>query len=131
MTRRLSHTAAEDLLGIVIRRDEKASTLITSNRPEEDWGELRGDTVAARRPFSLLPGPASPAIQRQWDDASRQHSVEKASRHHVWTLTMKYFNTFYVCSAWHRACSYGRMGLEEVRGEIHNRKKAKTQDHLT
>jgi len=38
-------------------------------------------------------------------------------RHHGITsglLTMKYFNTFYVCSAWHRACSYGRMGLEEV-----------------
>ena len=115
MTRRLSHTAAEDLLGIVIRRDEKASTLITSNRPEEDWGELLGDTAAgAALVFPLLSVAASPAVQRQQDDASRQHSVEKASRHHVWTLTMKYFNTFYVCSAWHRACSYGRMGLEEV-----------------
>lgn len=45
--RRLPHTAAEDLLEIVMRRYEKASTLITSNRPVEDWGKLLGDTAAA------------------------------------------------------------------------------------
>ena len=44
--RRLPHTAAEDLLEIVMRRYEKASTLITSNRPAEDWGKLLGDTAA-------------------------------------------------------------------------------------
>ncbi len=44
--RRLPHTAAEDLLEIVMRRYEKASTLITSNRPVEDWGKLLGDTAA-------------------------------------------------------------------------------------
>ncbi len=65
-TRRLPHTAAEDLLEIVIRRDEKASTLITSNRPVEDWGELLGDTAAGAAPvFPLLSVPASPAVQRQ------------------------------------------------------------------
>jgi len=52
-TRRLPHTAAEDLLEIVIRRDEKASTLITSNRPVEDWGELLGDTAAGAAPVPL------------------------------------------------------------------------------
>ena len=45
--RRLPHTAAEDLLEIVMRRYEKASTLVTSNRPVEDWGKLLGDTAAA------------------------------------------------------------------------------------
>src|SRR6266446_2667736 len=35
--RRLPHTAAEDLLEIVMSRYEKASTLLTSNRPVEDW----------------------------------------------------------------------------------------------
>jgi DNA replication protein DnaC len=35
--KRLPHTAAEDLLEIVMRRYERASTLITSNRPVEDW----------------------------------------------------------------------------------------------
>ena len=42
----LPDTAAEDLLEIVMRRYEKASTLITSNRPAEDWGKLLGDTAA-------------------------------------------------------------------------------------
>ncbi len=44
--RKLPHTAAEDLLEIVMRRYERASTLITSNRPVEDWGKLLGDTTA-------------------------------------------------------------------------------------
>ena len=44
--RRLPHTAAEDLLEIVMRRYEKASTLLTSNRPVEDWDKLLGDTAA-------------------------------------------------------------------------------------
>jgi len=44
--KRLPHTAAEDLLEMVMRRYERASTLITSNRPVEDWGKLFGDTAA-------------------------------------------------------------------------------------
>ena len=44
--RKLPHTAAEDLLEIVMRRYERASTLVTSNRPVEDWGKLLGDTAA-------------------------------------------------------------------------------------
>ena len=44
--RKLPHTAAEDLLEVVMRRYERASTIITSNRPVEDWGKLLGDTAA-------------------------------------------------------------------------------------
>jgi DNA replication protein DnaC len=44
--RKLPATAAEDLLEIVMRRYERASTLLTSNRPIEDWGKLLGDTAA-------------------------------------------------------------------------------------
>ena len=44
--RKLPHTAAEDLLELVMRRYERASTLLTSNRPVEDWGKLLGDTAA-------------------------------------------------------------------------------------
>ena len=44
--RKLPATAAEDLLEIVMRRYEHASTLITSNRPVEDWGKLLGDSAA-------------------------------------------------------------------------------------
>ena len=44
--RKLPATAAEDLLELVMRRYERASTLLTSNRPVEDWGKLLGDTAA-------------------------------------------------------------------------------------
>jgi DNA replication protein DnaC len=44
--RKLPHTAAEDLLELVMRRYERASTLLTSNRPVDDWGKLLGDTAA-------------------------------------------------------------------------------------
>jgi DNA replication protein DnaC len=43
--RKLPHTAAEDLLEIIMRRYERASTLLTSNRPVDD-GKLLGDTAA-------------------------------------------------------------------------------------
>jgi DNA replication protein DnaC len=44
--RRLPSTAAEDLLEIIMRRYERVSTLLTSNRPVDDWGKLLGDTAA-------------------------------------------------------------------------------------
>jgi DNA replication protein DnaC len=44
--RKLAHTAAEDLLELIMRRYERASKLLTSNRPVEDWGKLLGDTAA-------------------------------------------------------------------------------------
>jgi DNA replication protein DnaC len=44
--RKLPITAAEELLEIVMRRYERTSTLLTSNRPVEDWGKLLGDSAA-------------------------------------------------------------------------------------
>jgi DNA replication protein DnaC len=44
--RKLPATAAEDLLEIIMRRYERTSTVLTSNRPVEDWGKLLGDTAA-------------------------------------------------------------------------------------
>src|SRR5436305_15085541 len=44
--RKLPHTAAEDLLELVMRRYERASTLFTSNRPVDDWGKVLGDAAA-------------------------------------------------------------------------------------
>jgi DNA replication protein DnaC len=44
--RKLPLTAAEDLLELIMRRYERVSTLLTSNRPIEDWGKLLGDTAA-------------------------------------------------------------------------------------
>lgn len=42
--RKLPGSAAEDLLEIIMRRYERASTIVTSNRPIEDWPKLFGDT---------------------------------------------------------------------------------------
>jgi DNA replication protein DnaC len=44
--RKLPHTAGEDLLELIMRRYERASTIMTSNRPVEDWGKLLGDHAA-------------------------------------------------------------------------------------
>ncbi len=44
--RKLPQTAAEDLLELIMRRYERASTVLTSNRPVDDWGKLLGDTAA-------------------------------------------------------------------------------------
>jgi DNA replication protein DnaC len=44
--RKLPHTAAEDMLELIMRRYERGSTIITSNRPVDDWGKLLGDTAA-------------------------------------------------------------------------------------
>ena len=44
--RKLPLTAAEELLEVIMRRHERAATLLTSARPVEDWGKLLGDTPA-------------------------------------------------------------------------------------
>jgi DNA replication protein DnaC len=43
----LRASAAEDLLDIIIRRHERRSTVITTNRPTEDWAQFLGDVPAA------------------------------------------------------------------------------------
>jgi DNA replication protein DnaC len=44
--RKLPSTAAEELLENVMRRYERTSTFLTSNRPVEDWGKMLGDSAA-------------------------------------------------------------------------------------
>jgi DNA replication protein DnaC len=43
----LRASAAEDLLDIIMRRHERRSTVITTNRPTEDWAQFLGDVPAA------------------------------------------------------------------------------------
>jgi DNA replication protein DnaC len=45
--KKLPPSAAEDLLEVFVRRHETASTLITTNRPTQDWGIFLGDVPAA------------------------------------------------------------------------------------
>ena len=44
---KLAANAAEDLLEVFVRRHETVSTLITTNRPTQDWGVFLGDVPAA------------------------------------------------------------------------------------
>ena len=43
--KRLPAHAGEELADVVMSRYEKATTIVTSNRPLEDWGKLLGDVV--------------------------------------------------------------------------------------
>ena len=45
--KRLGPSAAEDLLEVFVRRHEKTSTVVTTNRPTQDWGTFLGDVPAA------------------------------------------------------------------------------------
>lgn len=44
--RKLGANAAEEFLELIMRRHERVSTIITSNRPVDDWGKLLGDNAA-------------------------------------------------------------------------------------
>ena len=55
--RTLPHTAAEDLLELIMRRYERASTMLTSNRPVDEWGEA--PRRHRRRDRAARPAPAS------------------------------------------------------------------------
>ncbi len=43
--RRLPPTAGDEIADVLMSRYEKSSTVVTSNRPIEDWGALLGDVV--------------------------------------------------------------------------------------
>jgi DNA replication protein DnaC len=45
--KKLGPYAAEQLLEVVVRRHERGSIVITTNRPTEDWGQFLGDVPAA------------------------------------------------------------------------------------
>ena len=45
--KKLAPSAAEDLLEVFVRRHEVASSIVTTNRPTEDWGQFLGDVPAA------------------------------------------------------------------------------------
>ena len=79
--RKLPLSAAEDLLEVIMRRHERASTLLTSNRPVEDWGKLLGDTPAVTAMLDRLlhHGHVLKCGPRSWRMREQQdlHSEEK------------------------------------------------------
>ena len=53
----LPKQSGEYLLEVVMRRYENRSTLMTSNRPLEDWGKLLSDVPTARGDPRQVPAP--------------------------------------------------------------------------
>jgi DNA replication protein DnaC len=92
--RKLPLTAAEELLEIIMRRYERASTLLTSNRPVEDWGKLLGDSAAVSAMLDRLlhhghllkwaraAGEPKPAVQEKANEKSKgkNDAGQKAAR---------------------------------------------------
>ena len=46
---KLPPQAGDELAEVLMRRYQKATTIVTSNRPLEDWARLLGDTVVVTR----------------------------------------------------------------------------------
>jgi DNA replication protein DnaC len=84
--RKLPLTAAEDLLEIIMRRYERASTLLTSNRPVEDWGKLLGDTAAVSAMLDRLlhHGHVLKCGPRSWRTKAVIVSADDRSWPHWW-----------------------------------------------
>ena len=55
--KQLPRRSGEFLFEVIMRRHETRSTVMTSNRPLEDWGKLIGDVPAADGNPLPLPGP--------------------------------------------------------------------------
>ncbi len=71
--RKLPPTAAEDLLEAIMRRYERAATLLTSNRPVDDWAKLLGDTLPSR-PYST-----AYSITRTSSNAGREAGARRST----------------------------------------------------
>jgi DNA replication protein DnaC len=78
--RKLPLIAAEELLEIIMRRYERASTVITSNRPVEDWGKLLGDSAAVTAMLDRLlhHGHVLKCGPRSWRTKTDLPSIEAA-----------------------------------------------------
>lgn len=77
--KRLGPTAAEDLLEVFVRRHEKASTVVTTNRPTQDWGAFLGDIPAATAILDRFLAQAE-IIQMQGKSYRMQQRAERAAR---------------------------------------------------
>jgi DNA replication protein DnaC len=77
--KRLGPSAAEDLLEVFVRRHEKASTVVTTNRPTQDWGVFLGDVPAATAILDRFLAQAE-IIQLQGKSYRLHQRAERAAR---------------------------------------------------
>jgi len=82
--KRLGPLAAEDLLEVFVRRHEVASTIVTTNRPTEDWGKFLGDVPAATAILDRflahaevvkMQGKSYRLRNRKWEDEQKKTST--------------------------------------------------------
>jgi DNA replication protein DnaC len=77
--KRLGPSAAEDLLEVFVRRHEKASTVVTTNRPTQDWGAFLGDVPAATAILDRFLAQAE-IVQMQGKSYRMHQRAERAGR---------------------------------------------------
>lgn len=77
--KRLGPAAAEDLLEVFVRRHEKASTMVTTNRPTQDWGAFLGDIPAATAILDRFLENAE-IVQMQGKSYRMHHRAQRASQ---------------------------------------------------
>jgi DNA replication protein DnaC len=77
--KRLGPSAAEDLLEVFVRRHEKASTVVTTNRPTQDWGAFLGDVPAATAILDRFLAHAE-IVQLQGKSYRMHQRAQRASR---------------------------------------------------
>lgn len=77
--KKLGPSAAEDLLEVFVRRHEVASTIVTTNRPTEDWGQFLGDVPAATAILDRFLAHAD-VIKMQGKSYRLHHRARRASK---------------------------------------------------
>ncbi len=77
--KRLGPSAAEDLLEVFVRRHQKASTVVTTNRPTQDWGAFLGDVPAATAILDRFLAQAD-VVQMQGKSYRMQQRAERVAR---------------------------------------------------
>lgn len=77
--KRLGPSAAEDLLEVFVRRHEKASTVVTTNRPTQDWGAFLGDVPAATAILDRFLAQAD-VVQMQGKSYRMQQRAERVAQ---------------------------------------------------
>lgn len=81
--RKFPATATEDLLEVMMRRHERASMILTSNRSVDDWGKLLGDKA---RGNGASRSAAAPRTRAHLWSAQLAHKTPCGARirgHHV------------------------------------------------
>ena len=79
---KLPSNAGEELAEVLMSRYEKSSTVLTSNRPVDDWPRLLGDVVA-RRSLARSPDAPGQSAEDRGKELAPQRSRRAGCKAHV------------------------------------------------